>query len=710
MIKMLKKIIDQFIEQAKMAEHTFMVIIAIFVGVLGGFGAIAVRQLIKWINELSFGGDEIVHLASGMEWYWLIIIPAIGGAIVGPLIHFFAKEAKGHGVPEVMEAVVKREGIIRPRVVFVKAIASSLCIGTGGSTGREGPIVQIGASIGSAVGQLLKLPANKTRTLVGCGAAAGIAATFNAPVAGALFAVEIILGDFAVTQFSPIVISSVVATVVSHQFLGNYPTFVVPKYDLLSAWELIPYVILGFLAAAVGVLFIKILYKAEDFFDDHLAIPPYIKPALGGILIGVVGIFLPQIFGIGHEPVNAALNFSTTQIDKIMPAFINMDSIQGFLGNDVGVGFFLAGLLIILALIKIIGTSLTLGSGGSGGIFAPSLFIGAMLGGGFGQAMVTLFPGQVASPGAYSLVAMGAMVAAVTQAPITAILVIFELTNDYKIILPLMIACIISTLFARKLKKESIYTLKLLRRGVNIEAGQEINILKSIKVKEVMEYRDIHIPSSMKLTEILSYVVNSPHTCFVVVNDQGDMIGSFTLHDFKQILMDYEDIKDFVIAGDIVKSDMIFVKEDDNLDYALTQFGRGNTDELPVLDDDEKYVIAVIWKNDVINAYDRQLLKADLANGLAKRISSIERFNEVEVIKGYSMIELPVPKKFIGKSLITANVRVNFGVEVILVRKTDEADSEESVVSVPTGHYQFEARDRLLFFGENSKIDRVKKL
>ncbi len=708
MFSWLKNKIDKSIDQAKMAEHTFMVLVAVFIGVLGGLGALGVRWLIKTFMELSFGdGTHIIDKAIAMPWYILIIIPAIGGAIIGPIIYFFAKEAKGHGVPEVMEAVVKRDGVIRPRVVLVKAIASSLCIGTGGSTGREGPIVQIGASIGSAVGQLFKLPANKLRTLVGCGAAAGIAATFNAPVAGALFAVEIILGDFGVAQFSPIVISSVIATVVSHQFLPDFPIFVVPKYELVSTWELIPYVILGFLAAAVGVLFIKVLYKTEDFFDA-LSIPDYIKPLIGGLLIGIIGIALPQIFGVGHEAVNAVLTSGTKPIKDVFPNLFS----SGYFTGDIQLGFIIAILLILMSFVKIVATSLTLGSGGSGGIFAPSLFIGAMLGGGFGMLLNTLYPGSVSSSGAYALVAMGAVVSAVTQAPITAILVIFELTNDYKIILPLMIASIISTLVARRMKKESIYTLKLLRRGVDIEEGQEINILKSIRVVDVMEYKQAIIPSNMKLSEVLNHVVNSPHTCFVVVDDNKTIMGYFTLHDFKRILTDYDDIKDFVIAEDVAEPNMPFVKEDNNLDYTMKQFGLGNTDELPVLDDSEKKVIGVIWKNDVINSYNREILKADTANGMASRISTIDKFKEVEVVEGFSMIEISVPRKLIGETLISANVRVNYGVEVLLVRKIVKSPygDKDTQIFIPPGDYIFHQNDKLLFFGENDKITKVQKL
>ena len=392
-----------------MTENTFMIIIAIIIGVMGGFGAVGIRTLIHEISNLSFApvGKNLLENIILAPWYIKILIPVMGGIIVGPLIYYFAPEAKGHGVPEVMQAVILKSGVIRPRVAVVKALASSITIGTGGSVGREGPIIQIGASLGSAVGQFFKVSGSRMKTLVGCGAAAGIAAAFNAPIAGALFAVEIILMDFAVVQFSPIVISSVVATVISHHFEGNFAAFQVPSYELVNALELVFYSLLGVLSGVASYLFIKVLYFFEDLFDHQFKVPQYVKPAFGGLIIGGIALEFPQVMGVGYDSINNALH-----------------------GNTI---WYIA---LILIFVKILSTSITLGSGGSGGIFAPSLFIGAMLGAFFGYFVHQLFPSITASPGAYALVAMGGLVAGTTRAPITAIIIVFELTNDYNIILP----------------------------------------------------------------------------------------------------------------------------------------------------------------------------------------------------------------------------------------------------------------------------------
>lgn len=718
MFRIIYKFWNSFIEHIKQADHTFMVGMAIIIGVLGGLGSYAVQLLIEFFQNLFFyqtffedqNGKSLLSHIDQLEWWKLILIPAIGGGIIGPIIYWFAREAKGHGVPEVMNAVVKRDGIIRPRVVFVKAIASSICIGSGGSTGREGPIVQIGASIGSAIGQILQLPSNKIKTLVGCGASAGIAATFNAPIAGALFAVEVILGDFGVAQFSPIVISAVVATLVSHQLISEdqFPTFhVVTDYEMSSLWELFPYALLGIFGALAAIFFTRVLYKSEDLFDEF-KLPEYIKPIIGGALLGVVAIKFPQIMGTGHEAIEKALHFleSGKGISIWDISWNNLDQI-------FSIEHWPWFVLLSMVFLKVIGTSLTLGSGGSGGIFAPSLFIGAMLGGGFGLLTQGFFKGILANPHAYPvvtmLVAMGAMVSAATHAPITAILIIFELTQyNYGLLLPLMVSSIISTLVARGLMYESIYTLKLLRKGINIEAGREVNVLKSIEVKDVMKFDKAIIPRTMSLEEIMNTIVNIPHTTFVVIGVDGDILGSFTLHDFKRVLADYEEVKSFIIAEDLIAEEMIFVRESDNLDYTMQQFAINQSDELPVLSDDETQYIGVIWKNDVIKSYNTEILKAEMASGMANRISSIERFKSYEVIPGYSMVEIQVPRKFIGKTLIETDIRQVYSVEVVLIRTYNEENGKTVEQRIfPSGVYQFQENDRLLLFGEHRDINKM---
>ena len=663
------------------SEQIFVIVVAIFIGLLGGFGAVGFRYLIRIVQRISYGDwNYTLDLVRSIPWYIKVIIPASGGIFVGLIVYFFAREVKGHGVPEVMEAVALKGGKIRPRVVFAKAFSSSICIGTGGSVGREGPIVQIGSAVGSAIGQFLKMPSSTLKTFVGCGAAAGIASTFNAPIAGAFFALEIILGDFAVPQFAPIVISSVIATVVSHYFLGNYPAFVVPEYQLISPWELIPYVILGALAALVGILFIKTLYKMEDLFDSF-KFPDYLKPVIGGFIIGGISITFPEILGTGYDAIGLALD-----------------------------GKLIWFVLLSLVFVKLVAVSITLGSGGSGGIFAPSLFLGSMTGGVLGFIVHSLFPGVTASYGAYSLVGMGAMVAATTHAPITAIIIIFELTNDYKIILPLMIACIISTVVAMRLKRESIYTLKLIRRKINIFIGKEINVLKSLYVKEVMTEEVEIVSEDVKLNSLLERMVKSNHSSLFMVDKNNEFSGIITIHDLRLAFMEKESLQDILIAKDVAISDGFAVTPDDDLDYAMKLFGTKSVDELPVVEN--KYtnkIIGSVSKNKVIETYNQEIFRRDMIGELSSRITAAEKYPQIELLGGYTMTEIETPKSFVGLSLREADIRLRFGIEIILIkRKAPEEKKGEAINIIPDSNYTIKEGDKFLVVGDMKNINNFK--
>jgi CIC family chloride channel protein len=565
------------------SEHATMAVLAVLVGLAGGFGAVGFRYLITFVQLSAYGTTgSLIDLAQSTPWYTRVWVPALGGLIVGPLVYFFAREAKGHGVPEVMEAVALRSGAIRKRVVFVKSLASAVSIGTGGSVGREGPIVQIGSAIGSSIGQVLKLSADRIRTLVGCGAAAGIAATFNAPIAGTMFALEIILADFGLATFSPIVISSVVATAVSRYFLGDVPAFAVPVYQLISAWELPLYVILGFLCAAVAVGFTRVLYGAEDLFD-RLRFPAYLKAVLGGLILGIMGLYVPHILGVGYAAMDLAL----------------MQELSW-------------GLMLGLVVAKIMATSITIGSGGSGGVFAPSLFMGAMAGGFFGTAVHHIFPAVTAPPRAYSIVGMGAVVSGTTHGPLSAIMILFEMTGEYKIILPLMIACIISTLASGHLSKESIYTLKLARRGINLEAGKEVNVLKSIRVRDVMNPNVETVPENLSLGKLTDRISKSKHKTFPVVSNGDHLTGMLSYFDYRDVLFD-ENLKDLLVAQDLATEHVITVSLDDDLYNALQKITLKDFSLLPVVSpDDPAELVGVLTRRDIISAYNNALINKSM--------------------------------------------------------------------------------------------------
>jgi CIC family chloride channel protein len=571
------------LSELKTNEHTIMAVLAVAVGLAGGFGAVGFRYLIDFFQSLAYGSsEELLNVVLALPWYLKVWVPAAGGLVVGPLVYFFAREAKGHGVPEVMEAVALKGGVIRKRVVFVKILASAISISTGGSVGREGPIVQIGSAIGSALGQVLKVSQDRMRTLVGCGAAAGIAATFNAPIAGAMFALEVVLGEFGLATFSPIVISSVVATAVSRAFLGDIPAFIVPAYELVSVWEFPMYLVLGIFCAMVGVAFTRGLYRVEDLFDDF-KFPEYLKAIIGGMILGAGGLFFPQVLGVGYGAIDLAL----------------MQQLAWWL-------------LLVLIVVKILATSITIGSGGSGGIFAPSLFMGAMAGGFFGTVVHQLFPTVTASAGAYSIVGMGALVSATTHGPLAAILILFEMTGNYKIILPLMLSCIVATIFAGQLMKDSIYTLKLARRGIDIREGKEVNVLKSMFVKDVMN-RDVEtIAEGSALEEMTDKISKSKFNSFPVLDAENKLAGILSFNDYSEAIFD-EDLKGLVVAKDLASENVLTVSVDDDLYTALGKISRKDFSTLPVVSpDDPAELVGIVTRRDIIGAYEKAVLKKSL--------------------------------------------------------------------------------------------------
>ncbi|MFQ5457569.1 MAG: chloride channel protein [Myxococcota bacterium] len=661
--------------------HLFMVLVAIGCGLAGGMGAVVFRELIQIVQKGFYGhGGELLDVARSLPWYWRLLAPAAGGLLVGPLVYFFAREAKGHGVPEVMEAVALRGGAIRPRVVAVKAIASALSIGTGGSVGREGPIVQIGSALSSTIGQILRVPSRHLRTLVGCGAAAGIAATFNAPIAGALFAVEIILGDFGVTQFSPIVISSVVATVLSRHFLGDFPAFEVPGYALVSPFELLPYMALGVIAAVVGTAFVKILYRTEDFVE-RLPVPGYITAAIGGLLVGAIGIGLPQVFGVGYATMNAALTGN-------IPVTI----------------------LVVLLVAKILATSITIGSGGSGGVFAPSLFLGAVTGGLVGTLLHQWFPASTATSGAYALVGMSAVVAATTHAPITAIIMIFEMTGDYTIIPALMSACVVSTLTATWMGKESIYTLKLIRRGVELFKEEDPNVLKALRVSDIVDREPDVIPASAKFPVVLDLVVRSRHSEFFVVNDRNELIGVIEVAKLRRLIFDQEALRHLIVAEDLIVTGRPAVTERDHLDLVMRLFSHSAMDEIPVVSEmDRRKLVGVVRKEDVINARNREWLRKDLTGTLTTTVSFVGTARQVDIGDGYVVQEILAPPVLLGRTLAELNLPGAYGAHVVFIRSRLGGEGEMHI-RVPSSGDRIVEGDTLVIAGLKKAVERVEAL
>jgi CIC family chloride channel protein len=607
-----------------------LLVTGMLVGSATGLAAVAFIKLIEGITWVGFqfAPGSWPDLGRG----WLIVVPVVGALLGGPIIAFFASEAKGHGVPEVMQALVLRGGRIRSRVAIAKIAASSLCIGTGGSAGREGPIVQVGSTLGSILGRMLRLSDARIRNLVACGAAAGVAATFNAPIAGVAFAIEVLVGDLGVSLVSNVVISSVTASVVSQAFLGSDPAFSVPAHALNDPNELWFYIALGLLAAVVAVAFIRMLYAAEGLFDGWRRVPQWLRPAVGGLLLGGLAWAYPHFLVRGGvDSTIAALG---------MPTAHNLPHIfgSGFAAIEAALSGPLPWILVgSLVVLKMLATSLTLGSGNSGGVFAPSLFMGAMLGGLFGVVAGNIFPEIAPSPAACALAGMAAVFAGAARAPLTAILIAFEMSDSYAVILPLMATTIAATIVAQKLSPESIYSLKLARRGIRLRHGRNVDVMDTVQVGEVMETDPPTVRSSMGVKELQRYFEESRHHGALVLDEAERLVGVVSLQDLDRTIQEEKDWELLTVEA-IMTSNVLVAYRDEPIGAALQRLGLRDVGRLAVVDrEDPKRLLGIIRRHDIARAYQR---------GIFRRMDAQDRVTHLSMSHetGATMVQLEVKR------------------------------------------------------------------
>jgi len=496
------------------------------------------------------------------------------------LLHFVAPEIRGPGVPEVMASLAHRDGIIRHRVTLAKSFATATFIASGCSVGREGPIVQIGASIGSSLCQLFRLGPDHRKLAVACGAAAGIAATFQAPMAGTLFVVEILLFDLEVISLSNIVIAAVTGTMVSRSFWSDGILFQAPHFVLGHPAELLIYLCLGLMAGLLSLLLMAMIFGFSKGLD-RLRIPRWLSPAVGGLFIGTLGLYHPHALGVGYSAISEVLR-----------------------------GDFLFTSALILLLAKIVATSACIGSGMSGGIFAPSLFLGAMLGAVFGNFATLIWPDTAMLSSHFALVGMGAMIAGTTLAPITAILTLFELTYNYEIILPLMVACIPSIIVVRYLHGFSIYETKLLMDGIRIVRGHDANRLRTMKIRDYICIEHTIIQEDEPLTNLIDQIVNSSFPHFMVTNTKNELVGILTLRDILAFLNQQPPKETSITASDLMTRTLSTVSEDGSLEEAFHLFSNHHFSFLPVMSHTNKQkVVGCLKKDDLITAYNQHVLK-----------------------------------------------------------------------------------------------------
>jgi|ETNmetMinimDraft_1059919.scaffolds.fasta_scaffold00072_19 CIC family chloride channel protein len=552
----------------RLTENQTFALMAVVIGLIGGLAAVAFHYLIDFLSEEVFGRLAAWSDILGPFRYLPGIV--IGGLLVGPLVTRAAPEAKGHGVPEVMEAVNRRGGRIRTRVAYVKAVASALTIGSGGSAGREGPIVQIGSALGSTLARLFRMSDRRRSTFVAAGAAAGIAAVFNAPLAGVFFALEVVLRSFTARGFSTVVISAVAANAVWRVLVGDESVLTAEVHHLVHPTELGFYALLGVVAAVVAVGFVRLLYFVEDRFDALPVLADF-RPAIGVLAVGTLGAISFDLLGSGLSAIDKAL-----------------------------AGEFAFRFLLLLLVGKMLATALTLGSGGSGGIFSPALFIGALLGSAYGQIVHDLFPESTATAGAYAVVGMAAVFAAAAQAPMSSIFIVFEMTNDFGLIMPLMAACAAATVAYSAIKKDSIYEVKLRRKdALGPDRSRDDHLMSQVALVGAAEAKYAATLRTASLQQAVQIMKRGREEMLLVVTADRALEGVAYLRDAEAKLEESPNAK----VLEIVREDHPVAHPGSTLEQGMQMLENANTDLLPVLDWNDR-VLGVANRVSMVKAYE----------------------------------------------------------------------------------------------------------
>ena len=573
----------------------YLILLAAVIGTLTAYVALAFMKTIHFLEKVA------VNIPSAALWWLIPLVPMVGALLAGTTVYFLANEARGHGVPEVMHAIHRNKSRIKLRVAIAKWVSAICTIGSGGSAGAEGPIVQIGSAVGSKLGQLLRMNPQNTGTLLGCGAAAGIASVFNAPIAGIFFVLEILLRDFSLRTFTPIVIASVFSAVCTQAVLGENEAIFAVAADFnvgaFNAVEIPNYLMLGVVCGLVAMAFIKALYWTEDAYAK-IKLHPILKPVTGAAMLGLIGLGyvwlnrdgpkIPPFFSNGYPVIKELL------------------SLDYYTGD--GAGTLLWG-LIALCVMKMLATCLTIGSGGSGGVFAPSLLLGAGAGGAFGTLVDSLNWFPHASPAHYALVGMAAVVAATTHAPLTAILIVYEITGSYEIILPLMLAAVISTIVSRLVSRQSIYTLKLARRGVRIGGMSDLTLLRCLSVEDVPLVPPVVVHPNESVQRLLDLSEQHAVTDFVVVDEHDHYAGLVTAADLKAALL-YREAIPLLQVNELQRSDLPTVAFDETLDLVLDKFSKFDVQSLAVIDEaKDGSMLGLITRDRLMRQYQQALNK-----------------------------------------------------------------------------------------------------
>lgn len=674
-------------------DRVFFILIGA-VGVVSGLLGLVTESLIGFVQWLLWGErGELLTLVAKVPRWRVVAALAIGGALVGLILWVSwllrgrkREEASGEGMASLIEAVALSGGKIAPRPVIVNALAAIFTVGAGGSLGREGPMTRLGAMISSWMGQRMELPPHRLKILVGCGAAAGLAATYNIPIGGTLFAMEVILGNFALEIFGPIVAASVIATLISRSLTGNEPLYAAPDFTLVSGWEMLLYAGLGIVGALASVVFMSGVSLGGRAFRKLRFIPRPFHPLIGMALLGVLGLYVPHALGRGYGTINLTLAGELK-----LPSRLHLDPEFTIL------------LLLGIAAVKLVATALTRGSGGAGGLFTPSLAFGALVGGAYGFWAHSQFPGIASPYGAYAAVGMAAVMAGTSHAPISAILILFEFTGNYDLILPVMLASILSSTIARRLRPLSIYTEGLKKRGVELPWRMEEAVLAGLKAESLARPDSNVLKPGNHYGDVVEKFLSTRRQRLFVIGSDGRLMGAISLHDIKHAMESPETLT-AVVALDLMTPVEQTVHKDERLHRATELFAHSDYERLPVVDGDGKF-LGVLSKRDLLAVYAQEVLgrPALLATYVSSQDSQVNR-QYVEIPPDFALRLAPVPPDLVGRTLAEARLPQTLGARVLEIRRPGKL-GEETIL--PGADTLLQAKDLLLLLGPAAKVEAM---
>jgi len=568
------------------SEQMLIALLAVVTGLAAGLGGIAFRHAIDLFQTVFFGSPtaKLASFAAGLAWWHVLLAPAVGGALIGLFRRWIVPGRRYQAVAEVIEAATLKGGRIRLRDGLAAAVGSAATLGMGGSAGREGPVVHLGATLASVIAQALGLRRSAAMTLLGCGVAAAIAASFNAPIAGVFFALEVVVGHYGLTAFAPVVLASIVGTIVTRVHFGDYPAFILDSHVIVSFWEIPAFALLGILCALVAWAFMASVFAVEDTVR-HFRIPPVISPALGGLAVGAIAIALPEVLGVGYEATDLAL--------------------QGKMAFSM---------LLALAIAKTLATALTLGSGFAGGVFSPSLFVGAMVGGAFGVLAAAAVPEGASEVSTYAIVGMASVAGAVLGAPISTILIVFELTANFNLTIAVMVGTALAALIANQVIGRSYFRWSLERRGIYLGADRARQMLKQRSVRDIMATAYVTLAADADRDAMRRELRQNPRGNFLVVDDEGLLAGVLTLEDMKVLLFGEEgDSAQQATAGALMHGSHAVLTPEDDLATALDRMEDCDDDFLPVVrSPDDRRIAGVVKQRDLNLAHNRALAEAGM--------------------------------------------------------------------------------------------------